>query len=197
MSANMIDKDFLNMEKCREDLLFHAKGKWHLPVLTAITLAILVGSYHICVIGYPAEEWLLRLFPFFWLIPVGYLAGFGIRTLRKRLWIAKTKFTVAEDTLLRTEAIMVRPHGRYRSLRPDLVFDHWEIHFSEHGTFKATMTHATWSKKGNCMNCTSLVKSAEPGDKYYLILDERVKEGQPPKIVLAYPCKYFEGRENG
>lgn len=191
-----IDKDFLTMEKCRMDLLFNSRGNWPFHLLMAITLALTAGLLHMTgALGFPGEEELHRFLPLLWLIPAGYSVGAGIYILRKWLWITKTQFTVAEDVLCRGEAIMMRPRGRGRYFR-EWTLSHWEFQFAEHGLYKTTMSHATWSKKGNRMNCNALGRSSEPGDKFYLILDPPAKEGQEPKILLAYPCKYFEWKDS-
>lgn len=185
-----IDKDFLDMEKVRADLRFHKKGDWPFHVMMSVTLVFIVGPLHLGgALGFPEKTWLVRLLPLLWLIPAGYLVGLCVYILREWSWIAKTQFTVAEDTFCGAEAIMRQPYGKYRHLRGP-VLHHWELHFSGHGIYKTTMAHATWSKKGNRMNCTALVKSADAGDKFYLILD-----GQG-KILLSYPCKYFRWQEN-
>ena len=187
----LIDKDLLDMEKVRADLLFNRKGDWPFHVLMTVTLVFIVGPLHLGgALGFPEKAWLIRLLPLLWLIPAGYLAGLCVYILRERSWIAKAQFTVAEDTFFGAEAIMTLPHGKYRHLR-EPVLHHWELHFSEHGIYRTTMAHATWSKKGNRMNCTALVKSVDAGDRFYLILDKQDKGEQKPRIVLAYPCKYF------
>lgn len=187
----MIDKDLLDIEKCREDLLFNMNGDLPFHLMLSAALAFFAGFMHLgCALGLPSKGWTLRLVPLLWLIPVGYFVGYGIYMIRKWRLITKTQFSVAEDTFCGAEAIMRKPYGKYRALR-EPILHHWEIHFSEHGMYKTDMTHATWSKKGNRMNCSALVRGSETGDKFYLLLDERVKKGQTPKIVLAYPCKYF------
>lgn len=189
----MIDKDLLDMEKCRADLLFNFKGNWPFHLLLTGVLAFFAALLQF--VGTLAaldfsEEWLVNLLPLLWLLPAGYLTVYGVRFCRKQSWIKKAKLTVAEDTFCGAEDIMRLPKTRYRALH-DPILDHVEIHFAEHGMYKTTMTHGTWSKKGNRMNCSSLTDGSDAGDKYYLILDERVKEGQAPKILLAYPQKYF------
>ena len=189
----MIDKDLLDMEKCRADLLFNYQTDWPFHLLMTGVLAFFaIFAYFVGILAALdfSEEWLLNLLPLLWLIPAGYLTWHGARFYRKRSWIMKTQFAVAEDVFCGAEDIMRLPRTRHPTMQ-DLVLDRVEIHFAEHGVYKATMTHGTWSKKGNCMNCASLTDGSDAGDKFYLILDERVKEEQKPRIVLAYPCKYF------
>lgn len=194
----MIDKDLLDMEKCRADLWHGQKGNYPFYLLLLPILAFFVGVTHLaCATEYAGRfsEFTRRLLPLLWLIPAAYAAGLGIYVLRKWLWIKKTPFLVVEDTFCGAEPIMYQPAGKNHAFS-EPVLHHWELHFSGHGIFKTTLTHAIWSKKGNCMNCTSLVHNSHTGDSFYLILDERVKKGQAPKIVLAYPCKYFVWMEN-
>ena len=190
-----VDKDLLDMEKVRADLLFNLKGKLAIHLLFPPILAVLVGIVHLaCATEYAnyfPEAVLHRVIPLLWLIPAGYLAGFGAYVLRKWLWIRKTQFSVATDAFCWAKEVM-RSRGSYISP----LLKHLEIHFSEHGVFKTLSTHATWSSKGNRMGCTDLANNSAVGDTFYLILDERVKEGRKPKILLAYPCKYFVWMEN-
>lgn len=189
----MIDKDLLDMEKVRADLLFNFKGDWPFHLLVTAVLAFFAAFFRFA--GALAatdfsEEWLLNLLPLLWLVPAGYLVWYGARFYRRRSWIMKTQFTVAVDAFCGSEDVMRLPRTRYRALQ-EPILDHVEIHFAEHGVYKTTMTHGTWSKKGNSMNCASLTDGSDAGDKFYLILDGRDKEGRPPRILLAYPCKFF------
>lgn len=184
----MIDKESLNMEKCRQDLLYGLKGEWFPNLVFFLSVTMMTGFlYLIGGLAFASSDILRRIIALLWLIPAGYFIGYVTYAVRKWLWITKTPFSVVEDTLCGTEAIM-----RDRGACKPPILRHWEIHFSGHGVYKTTLSHATWSRKGNRMNCSALANSSDTGDKFYLLLDERSKKGEKPKIILSYPCKYFQ-----
>lgn len=187
----LIEKESLNIEKCRQDLLYDLKGTYPLHLLSFFTTALLAGILYLAgPFAFESSDVPHWVFALFWLVPAGYFAGYVTYVLRKWLWLTKAPFSVVEDTFCGAHAIL-RDRGSFKSP----VLRYWEIYFSEHGIFRTTMSHATWSRKGNRMNCAALVSSSNTGDRFYLLLDEQSKKDGKPKIVLAYPCKYFQWQD--
>lgn len=194
-----IDKDLLDMEKVRADLLYDLTGNWILHLITPLAIAFLVGLIHLaCATEYAGdipEVVLHRVIPLLWLLPTGYLTGYGVSILCKWLRGTKATLSITEDTLCKINAITTykgwdRPHHSPSVYYPRY---YWVLQFSEHG--KYTMrAHATWNEKYR-INSNDIYRRFEPGDTFYLLLRGQGQKGKKPKILLAYPCKYFEWKD--
>lgn len=188
------EKELLTMERCRMDLRFRLKHALIERLALACTLALVLAALSILFADRRYPEALSAVLHWGALallsVPVFYFAWAVVTGVRKWLWIKRTSFSLAEDTLCKTNTIPTK-RELYRRYAENIVYYtyHWEFLFSEHGVYTAKKDHATWNKTSR-MSSRALYRSADAGDKFYLILD-----GQG-KILLAYPCKYFRWQEN-
>lgn len=196
-----IEKEILNMEKCRAELLFRLKHTLSEYLFDFISSASVVGmiSFYLA-IGIAADpsatnlRWVIAAL---WLIPTPYFVGPAIYGIRKWIRITKTSFAVVEDTLCGTDTVTSSSSGGFhipwkRGATGKTLYYRWKFRFAGHGTYTTSVTHFTWKHSSFRMGPEVLKNVSQTGDKFYLILDERVKEGQAPKILLAYPCKFFQ-----
>lgn len=195
-----IEKEILTMEKCRAELLFRLKHVLSSYLFDFISSALVVGviSFYLA-IGIamdPSAANLRWVIAALWLIPAPYFVGPAIYGIWKWIRIAKTPFTVVEDTLSGTDTVTSSSAGGFhipwkRSAAGKTLYYRWEFRFAGHGTYTTSVTHFTWKHSSFRMGPEVLKNVSQTGDKFYLVLDERVKEGQAPKILLVYPQKYF------
>lgn len=191
-----VEKEPVNLEKCRMELLGKLKEDLFTLLCFALAIALPLGVtsilFAIALRPGTAATVLGWFTAVLWLLPIAILIGAVVFGCKTWSWIKKATFSVAEDTLSNAHEIAteIKNHRRGAFADPHFTY-HWEFYFSEHGMYKTTQKIAPWSKS-YCMTSKDLYRSSSPGDKFYLLLDEQNEKGEKPGIILVYPCKFFQ-----
>lgn len=212
---NKIDKEFLNMEKCMEDMKYWIKGEVVSYLREIIPMSVF-SIFFTLIASLDSSGASLIVAAIFWIPPLTYIIGASCLLIPTAVRIAGRKFTIVEDTLGGTNQIENRKGNRWHFQWKFFVFHpliafllrnrytHYLFYFEKHGLYegrypsiKRTVrgetsggTNFVWSRSFR-MGDAALTRDSHIGDRFYLLTYETGGEEKEQKVAFIYPQKFF------
>ena len=210
------DKEFLNADKCMEDVKYWFKGE-----LVAYLREIIPMSVYALVFGTtpllldPSVATVI-IAVIFWVIPLTYIIGASCLLIPYAIRLKKQAFSITEDTLTGVSDALNRKGCRFHLQWKFFYFSpviawllrnkyrHHYFYFEEYGRYesrylcpirtvrgeKSMGYNFVWSKYYR-MDDTSLSQVSHSGEKFYLLTYETGRKEKKTKVAFIYPQKFF------
>lgn len=170
-------KEVLTDEHIRRDLLERVKfGTGYLIVLAMIIVLVFVFAV------LPIKRFvLLLIYAICFVLAIIVLWAFAVPILN--YWYCRSKIRVTVDKKVGEK--IITHTGRYK------VRNHTcNLYFKRYGKYELPLVSYRWSEM-HSINQLSLMQISYEQDEFYVVL------GKKDRILMAYPCKYFQYCDGG